>query len=100
MAIRVAVFEDNKKLRESLVQLVNNADDMICAGAFADATRLIQNMQQVNPEVVMMDINMPGISGIEAVRILNEKFPSVRILMQTVFDDEDKIFAAICAGAS
>ena len=100
MEIRVALFEDNKKLRESLEQLINNAEDMICTGAFADANKLIQNMQLTNPDVVMMDINMPGISGIEGVRIIKEKFPKVHILMQTVFDDNDKIFAAICAGAS
>lgn len=57
-------------------------------------------MHQANPDVVMMDINMPGISGIEAVQMIKEKFPQVNILMQTVFDDNDKIFAAICAGAS
>lgn len=100
MEIKVALFEDNKKLRESLVQLINSTDDMICTGAFADANRLIPNMRQANPDVVMMDINMPGITGIEGVKIIKENFPGVHILMQTVFDDNDKIFAAICAGAS
>lgn len=100
MEIKVALFEDNKKLRESLVQLINSTDDMICTGAFADANRLIPNMRQTNPDVVMMDINMPGISGIEGVKMIKVNFPGVHILMQTVFDDNDKIFAAICAGAS
>lgn len=100
MEIKVALFEDNKKLRESLEQLINSADDIICTGAFADADKLIHKMQQADSDVVMMDINMPGTSGIEAVKIIKEKFPNVRILMQTVFDDNDKIFAAICAGAS
>ena len=100
MEIKVALFEDNKKLRESLEQLINSAEGMICTGAFADANKLIHNMQLTNPDVVMMDINMPGISGIEAVKTIKEKFPNVKILMQTVFDDNDKIFAAICAGAS
>lgn len=100
MEIKVAIFEDNKMLRESLQQLVNNAGDMVCTGAFADANKLIRNMQLANPDVVMMDINMPGISGIEAVQAIKEKFPQVNILMQTVFEDNDKIFAAICAGAS
>jgi DNA-binding NarL/FixJ family response regulator len=100
MEIKVALFEDNKKLRESLVQLINSTEGMTCTGAFADANELIRNMQQANPDVVMMDINMPGLSGIEAVQVIKEKFPDVQILMQTVFDDNDKIFAAICAGAS
>lgn len=100
MEIKVAVFEDNKLLRESLRQLINNAEGMACSGAFPDASKLLRNMQMANPDVVMMDINMPGISGIGAVQVIKEKFPQVRILMQTVFDDNDKIFAAICAGAS
>jgi len=100
MEIRVAIFEDNKMLRESLQQLVNSADDMTCTGAFPDANRLVRNMQLADPDVVMMDINMPGISGIEAVQVIKEKFPQAQILMQTVFEENDKIFAAICAGAS
>ncbi len=100
MEIKVAVFEDNKMLRESLQQLINNQDDMYCTGAFPDANKLIRNMQMANPDVVMMDINMPGISGIEAVQTIKEKSPHVQILMQTVFEENDKIFAAICAGAS
>lgn len=82
MEIKVAIFEDNKMLRESLQQLINASEGMACTGAFADANKLLRNMQLVNPDVVMMDINMPGISGIEAVQIIKEKFPQVQILMQ------------------
>jgi DNA-binding NarL/FixJ family response regulator len=100
MEIKVAVFEDNNKLRESLVQLINSSEAMVCTGAFADAGKLILKIEQSLPDVVLMDINMPGVSGIEAVKTIKDKFPAIRILMQTVFDDNDKIFAAICAGAS
>jgi DNA-binding NarL/FixJ family response regulator len=100
MEIKVAIFEDNKTLRESLQQLINNTEDMVCTGAFPDANHLVRSMQTANPDVVMMDIQMPGISGIEAVQVIKEKFPQVNIMMQTVFEDNDKIFAAICAGAS
>jgi DNA-binding NarL/FixJ family response regulator len=100
MKINVALFEDNIKLRESLKQLINAEEDMVCTGAFADANKLILNMDKSNPHVVMMDITMPGLSGIEAVQIIKEKYPHIHIVMQTVFEDDDKIFAAICAGAS
>lgn len=100
MEIKVAIFEDNKLLRESLQQLINSEAGLACAGAFADANKLIRNMEMANPDVVLMDIDMPGISGIEAVQIIKEKFPDIQILMQTVFDENDKIFAAICSGAS
>lgn len=100
MEIKVAIFEDNEILRGSLQQLVDNAPGMYCCGVFADANNIIRNVHAVNPDVIMMDINMPGTSGIEAVKMLKEQFPNLRILMQTVFEDNDKIFAAICAGAS
>ena len=100
MEIKVVVFEDNKVLRESLQQLINSTAEIACVGAFPDANKIVRNMELTNPDVVLMDIDMPGISGIEAVQIIKDKFPQVRILMQTVFDDNDKIFAAICAGAS
>ena len=74
MEIKVALFEDNKMLRESLEQLINNADGMICTGAFPDANKLIDHMQTADPDVVMMDINMPGISGIEAVKLIKKNF--------------------------
>ncbi len=98
--IRIAIFEDNTQLRESLTQLLNNNDETICTGSFADATRLEQRIAGSQPDVVVMDIDLPGRNGIEAVQIIHEKFPTVRVLMQTVFDDNDKIFASICAGAS
>jgi len=100
MEIKVAIFEDNKTLCQSLEQLVNASPGMICTGAFADANRLLRDMELADPDVVMMDINMPGTSGIEAVQTIKEKFPRVHVLMQTVFEDNDKVFAAICAGAS
>ena len=98
--IRVAIFEDNKALRNSLQQLIDSAGDLLCTGSFADAGQVVRSIQLSKPDVVMMDINMPGLSGIEAVQVIREKFPHVQILMQTVFEDNDKIFAAICAGAS
>lgn len=96
----MAIFEDNKALRNSLQQLVDSAEDLICTGVFANANQLIRCIKLSSPDVVMMDINMPGMSGIEAVKIIKENFPNIHLLIQTVFEENDKIFAAVCAGAS
>ncbi|MGI8952218.1 MAG: response regulator transcription factor [Chitinophagaceae bacterium] len=98
--IKVAVFEDNNQLRESLCQLINISTALFCTGAYTDTNNLERKIENSKPNVVVMDIDMPGTNGIEAVNILHQKFPDIRIMMQTVFDDNDKIFAAIRAGAS
>jgi len=100
MPIRVIVFEDNRSLRDSLVQMVSNRDGFVFAGAFENCTRLLQNIEDTMPDVILMDIQMPGMNGIEAVRIIRASYPNMKILMQTVFEDEEKIFQAIYAGAS
>jgi len=100
MKIRVALFDDNENLRLSLYQLINSREEYQCVGAFQDCSNLIQNIKDTYPDIILMDIQMPGISGIEAVRILHEKYPDMKILMQTVFEDHDKIFQSILAGAS
>ena len=98
--IKVAVFDDNFTLREMLFQLINGTDGFICVGAFANADDLIYKIERTEPDIVLMDIEMPGMNGIEAARIIKEKFPAVQILMQTIFEEDEKIFEAICAGAS
>jgi DNA-binding NarL/FixJ family response regulator len=100
MDIRVVIFEDNFLLRESLFQLVNGTAGLICAGAFANCDNLIYNISKTYPDVVLMDIKMPGKTGIEGVLILHDQFPKIKVIMQTIVDDEDKIFASICNGAS
>ena len=100
MNIKVIIFEDNKSLRQGLYQLIQGSEGFECAGAFADCMDLVENIKATKPDVVLMDIEMPGINGIEAVSILRQTFPELKILMQTIFEDTDKIFQSILAGAS
>ncbi len=98
--MRVAIFEDNKKFRESLEYTIVTSGDMELCGAFADTKRLLDRVEALQPHVVLMDINLPGMDGIEAVRQIKNRFPEVQVCMQTVFSDDDKIFASLCNGAS
>src|ERR1051325_3607403 len=100
MSLKVALFEDDKILREMLYQLIHGTPGFTCTGAFPDALDILHKIEKAAPDVVLMDIHMPGISGIEAVRQIKNKFPGVSVLMQTVFDEDEVIFEAICAGAS
>jgi DNA-binding NarL/FixJ family response regulator len=100
MEIRVTIFEDNKLVRDALQTILNGTPGYTCSGAFADGNRCEFDIKRSSPDVVLMDIEMPGLSGIEATRHITEKFPGIKILIQTVFNDSDKIFKALCAGAS
>jgi len=99
MNIKVSIFDDNKNLRDSLFQLINGSQGFTCVGAFPNCNELISDIYKSDPDVVLMDIEMPGISGIEAVHLIKEKFPEVKILMETIFEEDEKVFASICNGA-
>jgi len=100
MEIRVAIFEDNKLVRDALQTILNGTPGYACSGAFTDGNRWDQDIRRSDPDVILMDIEMPGLNGIEITKRITEKFPEVKILIQTVFNDSDKIFNALCAGAS
>ena len=97
--IKVVVFEDNRHFRESISLVINNSDGMACSGAFANGDNIVLNMINANPDIVLMDIDMPGRDGIECTKIIKNQFPKVKILMQTVFEENVKIQDAIKAGA-
>ena len=100
MDIKVAIFEDNKLIREALQTIINGSPGFVCTGAFANVNQVQADIRFSNPDVVLMDIEMPGRTGIEATKILKEEFPEIKVLIQTVFNDSEKIFSALCAGAS
>lgn len=100
MNIKVVIFEDNKTLRQGLYQLINGSEGFACVGAFEDCLDILKNIEDTRPDVVLMDIQMPGINGIEAVSMLRQKYPELKILMQTIFEETEKIFQSILAGAS
>ena len=83
--IRVAVFEDNTQLRESLYNLIDASDGFVCAGAFANCENVLQNVQETKPDVILMDIEMPVVSGIDAVRIVKNKFLLVLYFLVDLF---------------
>jgi len=98
--IRIAIFDDSENRRLSLQYLIGMHEDLLCAGIFEDALNAVDKISACHPDVVLMDIEMPGVSGIEAVRQIKHARPQTVILMQTVFDGEDMIFDAIQGGAS
>lgn len=100
MKIKVTVFDDNSSRRDSLELLINQTENMICTGTFEDCTNIIDKTLNANPDVVLMDIDMPNVNGIEGVRRLRKEFPLLCVIMQTVFEDDDKIIDAISAGAN
>ena len=97
--IKVVIFEDNRSLREGLAAMIGGTPGFECAGAFPNCNNLLKNISQTKPDVVLMDIEMPGINGIEPVSLIKEEYPEIKILMETIFDDDEKIFNSICAGA-
>jgi len=99
-AIEILIYEDNDDMREGLAQLIQRTPEFKLSGAFADCMSAEAQIKKLLPDVILMDIDMPGINGIQAVKIIRHFDVDVQILMLTVFDTNEKIFDALCAGAS
>ena len=97
--INVVIFDDHKARREALQLLIDLQPDMHCSATFEDCTDLVNNLQNNPPDVVLMDINMPNVDGIQGVKLLQAHFPATYIIMQTVFEEDEKIFNCLTAGA-
>lgn len=97
--IRVTIFDDNDSLRETLSLVFDATDDLIVTGTHPDALNAVACVQREQPDVILMDIDMPGRTGIEAVQLIRKQTTAPKILMLTVFEDVERIFSAISAGA-
>lgn len=100
MKIHTVIVEDNKETREGLSAMLAASPDMDCVNTYEDAETLIKEISQLKADVVLMDINLPGQSGIQCIEFLKEIYPHIQFLVVTNFEDSDKIFAALRAGAT
>jgi len=97
--IRVAIIEDERDIRESLSVLVNGTPGYSCTGSYRTMEEALDRIALQLPDIVLSDIGLPGRSGIEGVKLLKERHPHLLVLMLTVYDDDERIFEAMCAGA-
>ncbi|AXY76284.1 DNA-binding response regulator [Paraflavitalea soli] len=100
MSLRIAIFDDNKNIRESITLLLRTVPAFEVVGSFSHVLDCVEDVRDSKPDIVLMDIEMPGMTGIEAVKAIRKEFPHIQVLMQTVFEDDDRVFDSICAGAS
>ena len=100
MCIRIVIFDDNKDIRNSISLLLGTEPTFEVVGSLRDAERCVEEVSALRPDVILMDLEMPGLNGIEAIRLLKKAVPQVQILVQTVFEDDCRIYDSIVAGAS
>ena len=100
MSITVSIVEDNEKFRTTLARVLNRAEGFRCVSQYPNAEDALKALPQDRPEVVLMDINLPGMNGVECVRQLKQLLPETQIMMLTVYEDTENIFNALAAGAA
>jgi DNA-binding NarL/FixJ family response regulator len=100
MPISVSIVEDNERLRGTLARVINRADGFRCVSDYGNAEDALKGLVQIRPDVVLMDINLPGMNGVECVRQLKQQLPQTQVMMLTVYEDTENIFNALAAGAN
>jgi len=100
MPIRVSIVEDLAEVRDGLAELVRSDRELLMIGSFEDAESAVQSLPDLRADVVLMDINLPGMSGIDCIRSVKEKCPATQFMMFTVYENDDKVLQALQAGAT
>jgi DNA-binding NarL/FixJ family response regulator len=100
MSYRVVIFEDNKFFREGIVELISLMRDFVVINAYPNGNHILENLQLDKPDIIFMDIQMPGMNGIDAIKVVKKFNADIKVIVQTVYYDDDNIFAAICSGAN
>ena len=100
MATRIVIIEDNKDIREAFTLLLNLRDDFSVVNAYSNCEDALKNIEDDAPHIVLMDIDLPGMSGIEGTKIIKKNLPSANIIIITVFENGKTVFDALCAGAT
>ncbi len=98
--IRIVIVEDDAQIREGLSYLIQNSPGFCCSGCYGEAELFLENIRTDQPDVVLMDIGLPGMSGIECVTRLKADFPGIQVIMLTVYDDDQAIFNSLQAGST
>jgi DNA-binding NarL/FixJ family response regulator len=97
--IRIVIVEDNKTIRDGLTVLINATDGLKCVGHYRDCESMLENLTEDQADLILMDIGLPGMTGIEGIKRVKEICPEMVILVLSVYEDDENIFEAICAGA-
>jgi DNA-binding NarL/FixJ family response regulator len=98
--LKIAIIEDQRDIREGLATIFKFTDGYRCMGSYRSMEEALEKISSALPEVMLIDIGLPGMNGIEGVRLLRERYPEILLLMLTVYEDDEYIFDALCAGAS
>lgn len=100
MANRIVIFDDNEERLKSVEMLLNLSPDFECAGTFKNCNNLLEDIARSAPDLILMDIDMPGMNGIEATRLIRKNFDVLPVIIQTIFEENEKIFDSLRAGAN